>query len=190
MSPRLFIFTEGMSEVNYFEMFRKRGMRFSIITIKSADTDVEGIVRFCIRELRCRGFGEVRGDRAAIVFDVDRNTSERIMRAGQSAEDASMVMSNPSFEYWLLLHFTDSTKAMTQDDLEEALSGHLGRRYRKGEDYSRILTTDRVVLAVSRAEKRLPVSECTLEHCLRLYPSTMLHVLVSDLLNMQDEAGK
>lgn len=63
MAPRLFIFTEGKSEVMYFSMFRRRGMPISVIPIQAGNTDILGITEYCLRELRLRGFGDVDGDR-------------------------------------------------------------------------------------------------------------------------------
>lgn len=42
MAPRLFIFTEGKSEVMYFSMFRRRGMPISVIPIQAGNTDIWG----------------------------------------------------------------------------------------------------------------------------------------------------
>ena len=57
MAPRLFIFTEGKSEVMYFRM------PISVIPIQAGNTDILGITEYCLRELRLRGFGDVDGDR-------------------------------------------------------------------------------------------------------------------------------
>ena len=42
-----------------------------------------------------------------------------------------LFVSNPSFEVFLLMHFQDVKGRMSQDDMEDALSRHLGRRYDK-----------------------------------------------------------
>lgn len=71
-------------------------------------------------------------------------------------------------------------------EMEARLSRLLGRRYSKGEDLTRAITDGRIRDAIDRAERRLPRDSCTLEECFRREPSTMLHVLVSDLLEMSE----
>ena len=184
MAPRLFIFTEGKSEVLYFEMFRRRGMPVSVIPIQAGNTDVIGITEYCLRELRLRGFGDVDGDRAAIVFDRDLNALESIRRARDIAGEVMLFMSNPSFEYWLLLHFRDVTRAMTQREMEDMLGDLLGQRYSKGADLTRRLPDSGIRDAIGRAERGLPIGSCDIETCFDRTPSTMLHILVSELADL------
>lgn len=184
MAPRFFIFTEGKSEVLYFEMFRRRGMPVSVIPIQAGNTDIIGITEYCLNELRKRGFGEVSGDRAAIVFDRDRNKLEKILKAREMASEVRLFMSNPSLEYWLLLHFRDITKEMEQKDMEGLLGSLLGQKYSKGMDLTRRLPESGIHDAIRRAERRLPRDSCTVEACYVRTPSTMLHVLVSELAEL------
>lgn len=184
MAPRLFIFTEGKSEVMYFSMFRRRGMPISVIPIQAGNTDILGITEYCLREPRLRGFGDVDGDRAAIVFDRDLNSLGSVDEARRKAGEVNLFMSNPSFEYWLILHFRDVTRAMTQDEMEELLGDILGHTYSKGADITRRFSASGIREAVGRAEMRLPRDSCTVEACYGTTPSTMLHVLVSELVDV------
>ena len=186
MAPRWFVFTEGKSEVLYLSRFRARGMPVSVIPIQAGNTDIRGIADYCMRELELRGVGDVEGDRATIVFDRDRNTMDMIAEAERRCGDVGMLMSNPSYEHWLLLHFEDSTKPMDQREMEERLGRLLGRRYSKGEDLTRSITDGMIRDAIGRAERRLPKGSCTLEGCFGREPSTMLYVLVSELRGMSE----
>jgi len=61
-------------------------------------------------------------------------------------------MSNPKFEYWLLLHFEDGSGVRSSGDCSERLKKYLPN-YNKGIDIKRI-TPERILEAIYRAEKR------------------------------------
>ena len=184
MTPRFFVFTEGVTEKNYINGFRKRGMRMSVIGIQAGNTDPVGIVKYCLNELRQRGFGDVKGDDAAVVFDLDRNTLDKISEAEDLAATSGirLFMSNPSFEFWLLLHFKDYRKCEDQNTMETELSRRIGHKYAKGEDPSSLITEDMVNSAISRSESILP--DADLEACWKKCPSSMLHKLVAEILSL------
>lgn len=92
-----------------------------------------------------------------------------------------MYISNPSYEYWLCLHFEKPRGITAQDDLESQISKNLGRKYRKGEDLSRNITEDMVTQAISRASSVLRDEEDHIRRCLGTLPSTTLHILVKNL---------
>ncbi len=186
MAPRFFIFTEGVTEEKYLNSFRRRGMAMSVLVIQAGNTDPRGIISYCITELKLRGYGSVNGDRAAVVFDRDMNTSENLAEAKRLAAESGieMFMSNPSFEFWLLLHYEDVRRCMCQDELEELLTKIIGHRYSKGEDLSKKITIEMIRTAIRRSERLLPNPEVDL--CLSRCPSTMVHSLAKDLLSLSD----
>lgn len=184
MAPRLFVFTEGKTELQYLGRFRGRGMPVSVILVQAGSTDVAGIMRYCRNELAVRGYGGVEGDRAFVVFDLDRNPRDRVEETDRGSGDVGMLMSNPSFEYWLLLHFENLSVRLEQEEMEERLGRHLGRRYAKGEDITRLISDGMVDRAIARAERRLPGGRCSIPGCLEVCPSTMVHLLVRELREM------
>lgn len=182
LAPKFFIFVEGYSEVVYFNRFRVRNLPLCIRVVESKCNDCIGIVKDSIRKLNEFGFDPDR-DRAAVVFDVDRNGEKNIMRALNRCEEQGMDMyiSNPSYEYWLCLHFGRTRGITAQDDLEGQMSKNLGRKYQKGEDLSRSITEDMITQAVSRASSVLKDGEDHVCRCLKILPSTTLHILVKNL---------
>lgn len=188
LAPKFFIFVEGQSEVTYFNRFKTRNLPLCIRVVKSKRNDCTGIVEDSIKKLNEFGFDPDR-DRAAVVYDVDRNEKEKIMRALNRCEKQGidMYISNPSYEYWLCLHFERTRGVTAQDDLENQMSKNLGRKYQKGEDLSRNITEDMITQAISRASSILKNERDHIHKCLEILPSTTLHILVKNLRNCMAE---
>ncbi|WP_438035311.1 RloB family protein [Sorangium sp. So ce204] len=97
-------------------------------------------------------------DEMWLVFDVDcRSGSTRVTQVIQSSEDATrrgwnVAVSNPCFELWLLLHFSDDLTTVTEsgDSVEAAIRSILGG-YDKCRTPVRCLSAEALKQAVARA---------------------------------------
>lgn len=99
--------------------------------------------------------GLKRSDEAWLVVDKDLWTDEQLSQLlewAQSRDNYHFALSNPNFEYWLLLHFEDGTGIASSRDCSERLKRYLPG-YDKGID-PRKITRDRINDAVRRARER------------------------------------
>ena len=99
--------------------------------------------------------GITKTDEAWLVVDKDRWSDEQLVQLhewSQGASNRGFALSNPKFEYWLLLHFEDGTDIGTPRELSRRLRRHLPT-YDKGVD-GRKVTRGMTVQAVNRAKKR------------------------------------
>jgi hypothetical protein len=98
------------------------------------------------------------GDEAWLVVDTDCWTEVQLneLRTWVSQTDErhfrrGLALSDPKFEYWLLLHFEDSG-VVNSKDCTRKLKNHLPRYDKDIED--RDFSQERVQLAISRARRR------------------------------------
>jgi hypothetical protein len=96
-----------------------------------------------------------KSDEAWLVVDKDNWTDSQLQELHQwsrTADNYGFALSNPSFEYWLLLHFEDGTGISNAREC----SDHL-RRYLPDYDKSinsRKITREMIEEAISRASNR------------------------------------
>lgn len=96
----------------------------------------------------------LKSDEAWLVVDKDSWTDEQLLPLfewSQESEGNGFALSNPKFEYWLLLHFEDANINSSRQ-CSERLAKHLPA-YEKGID-SRKFTEHRIKQAVERARHR------------------------------------
>ncbi|HDL86606.1 MAG TPA: RloB domain-containing protein [Candidatus Acetothermia bacterium] len=94
-------------------------------------------------------------DEAWLVVDKDHWTDDQLAllhRWSESSERYGLAVSNPKFEYWLLLHFEDGGGIATSQACSERLKRYLPK-YSKGID-PRDFTPTRIRDAVRRAAAR------------------------------------
>lgn len=94
-------------------------------------------------------------DEAWIVVDKDHWTEDQLSALQQWAkksENHGFALSNPNFEYWLLLHFEDGNGLANSQECLIRLKRHLPS-YNKDIDNKRI-TLEHIAKAISRAKKR------------------------------------
>ena len=99
--------------------------------------------------------GITKTDEAWLVVDRDTWSEEDLLQLhkwSQGASNRGFALSNPKFEYWLLLHFEDGTELGTNRALSRRLRRHLPN-YDKGVD-ARKVTEAMIRQAVSRAKGR------------------------------------
>jgi len=114
----IYIICEGeKTEKQYFESFKRRYSNLNIMCIHEGYTDPKNIV-ICAKERKKQySIDKEKGDGIWCVFDVNSNTNAAIISAVEIAneEGIEIALSNPSFEFWYLLHY-------------EYRSGHIGRK--------------------------------------------------------------
>ena len=110
----ILIATEGKNktEKNYFQGFNKLLKGCNIIFSDGNNTDPVKIVKDAINTARNKDIESQQGDTIFAVFDTDFNKESQISEARKLAEknDVGLILSNPCFEVWLLLHFRYSTR--------------------------------------------------------------------------------
>lgn len=94
-------------------------------------------------------------DEAWLVVDKDQWTDDQLVQLhdwAQTGENFGFALSNPKFEYWLLLHFEDGNDIASARDCTDRLKRHL-TDYDKGID-ARKFTNERIAAAIRRAKLR------------------------------------
>ena len=114
----------------------------------------------------------------AVIMDTDRSGADalRELRSWCDRRGVMLLVSNPSFEVWLLMHFQDVSPSMDQRDLEHALTEHLGRRYEK----RRGIRPDRAMIsdAAERSRARIGSAGDPFEHVLSNPGTSTMHLLL------------
>ena len=177
----MLIVVEGRSEKTYFERFRTPESKIAVRIHESGNRTARGMTEKCIGLIERSGLDTETNDVIA-VFDADRSSPEEIEEAARSCSEngIQMYISNPSFEFWLLLHFEDNTATYIQDELEKRLEKHIGAKYKKSEGINKHITDENIKKAVVRSKKLLPDGDpCK---CKGTVPSTCLHILVERLM--------
>ena len=96
-----------------------------------------------------------KSDEAWLVVDKDQWTNGQLAQLNgwsQAANNYGFALSNPKFEYWLLLHFEDGTGIASSQDCSDRLKRHLPD-YDKGID-PRKFPRQTIDEAIRRAKQR------------------------------------
>ncbi|MCL2712749.1 MAG: RloB family protein [Methanomassiliicoccaceae archaeon] len=183
-SKRIVIIVEGRSEKIYFERFRTSESPIAIRIHESKDRTAEGMVAKCLHLIERSGLN-TDVDEVIAVFDADRNAVEDIEEAVKtcSKNNVTMYISNPSFEFWLLLHFEDDKTTYIQEDLEKRLEKYIKAEYKKSEGINRHIGHEHIEQAIARSKSLLPEGDPV--KCKNTMPSTCIHILVEKLINKQ-----
>ena len=132
---RILIACEGLvTERRYFEAIRQdlRLSRVEIFVVPHKGSDPHSVVVAAIdakREQEREGIWP-KGSSAWAVFDGDehiqnnrQNWNNAIQKASQ--KDINLAISNPSFEFWYLIHFQDHSANLTRVDALRLLKDHV-----------------------------------------------------------------
>lgn len=147
---------KGESEKKYFQALnQKYRNHYNIRFATGNETDPIGIVKNVEDSIRNMGLDTKNGDLFFCVIDADYDSSKEsvINKAKHRAKDKGIkvIISNPCFELWLLLHFTKTTKLMNSIEVERELKTYLSR-YKKGQlDFSKF--ESKIDEAVKRAKE-------------------------------------
>lgn len=119
---RFVIATEGQeTEPRYFSMFNSKHSTVQVVLLKGKRKTSPGQV---LDRLKKADIG--KKDQAWIVIDRDTWGEDELNQVfnGCKAKKYNMALSNPMFEYWLLLHFEEGNGVHT-GNVENRLKTHL-----------------------------------------------------------------
>ena len=115
------------TELEYFYMFRYDNPAIHIECLKSkhgaSPSQVLRNMKKCLKDLELQ-----EDDEAWLITDKDNwddNELTVLYQWAQTKENYHFALSNPSFEYWLLLHFEDGKKISNQKKCKERLKKHI-----------------------------------------------------------------
>ena len=145
--PKVLVITEGYTEKNYFEKYRERGAGYEVIVRKSPENTPNKILKFCINQINELGIDLRNGDFAFCVFDVDYNKEDSLNRVLSEARrrGIQIILSNPCFEIFFLLHFTDRIHHLsTPKETKEEMNLYVAD-YSETKDYWKRLLPERSI---------------------------------------------
>ena len=136
----IYIICEGAeTEVNYFRRFRTRYSSIDIRPVVSKHKSAVYLVERAADTIRHEPYYPEDGDQIWCVFDRNGNTNEELQKAERiaSRRGYSIAFSNPAFELWYLLHFTDQRAylADVKAVIDSLDADGCIPNYRKSDDY-------------------------------------------------------
>jgi hypothetical protein len=152
---RMFVIVaEGkVTEQEYFQLLNDESIiRVKCLRNRSNLTPKDALLR--VREY-VRNEPLRKHDEAWVVVDKDSWEEEHLDELhnwAQSRSNYGFALSNPKFEYWLLLHFEDGKGIVTSEQCSNQLDKYLPD-YDKHVD-ARKFTNERIKAATDRAKKR------------------------------------
>ena len=153
---KLFIIaTEGVkTEPRYFVLFNNRQSVIKVQCLRGkSESSPPQVLRRMAEYLRRESLKE--SDEAWLVVDKDQWTDEQLHQLhawAQSSENYGLALSNPKFEYWLLLHFEDGAGVSSSHACSERLKRYLPN-YDKDIGPGKI-TRGMIANAIQRAKQR------------------------------------
>ena len=145
--PVIYIICEGSeTEVNYFRKFKTRYSNIDIRPITSQYKSAIYLVERATDTIKQEPYYPEDGDQIWCVFDRNGNTNEELQKAEAIAirRGYSIAFSNPAFELWYLLHFTDQRAYLA--DAEAVIAkldadGCIPNYHKSGDYYNTLLPT-------------------------------------------------
>ena len=147
------------TESEYFSIFKDRNLVVHIKCLKGKDSSAPPQV-LARMEKYLREEGLKSSDEAWIVVDKDQWTDDQLSQLNewaQKADNYNFALSNPKFEFWLLLHFENGSGVSNSQTCSERLEHHLPR-YNKGINIRKI-SEGMIKAAIERA-KQLDTPVC------------------------------
>lgn len=150
-----FISVEGLAtEPQYFSIFNDLDLIIHVECLKgrneSSPIHVLQRMKKYLKETKLRA-----SDEAWLVVDKDQWTEEQLTKLhawSQEHNNYGFALSNPKFEYWLLLHFEDGANISSARECSQRLNRYLPD-YQKAID-TRKITQDMIDAAIRRAKGR------------------------------------
>ena len=122
--------TEGTkTEPLYFNLFNSENTIIHVKCLKhGSGSDPAKILKVLKKHIKDEGLQV--GDEAWVIVDRDKWTDGQLNNLhqwSQSAKNYGLAVSNPKFEYWLLLHFEDGSGITSPRTCSDRLRRHLPR---------------------------------------------------------------
>lgn len=128
----ILIAAEGSNKTEraYFLEFNRLQKKYKIIMAGGNNTDPVKIVQDAADSAKKKDLDLKSGDLVYAVFDTDVGKEKQIEKTRKIAknEKVGLILSNPCFELWLLMHFTFSTKSYSNN---KAVCDELMRKWPK-----------------------------------------------------------
>ena len=178
--------TEGTkTEVRYFSIFNNRNTVVHIEFLKkrgdSAPLQVLARMKNHLRKESLRD-----SDEAWLVVDKDQWTDDQLSELhewAQEADNYGFALSNPKFEFWLLLHFEDGSGVSNSQTCSKRLERYLPE-YDKDINMRKI-SDDMIEKAVERAKRR-DTPAC---HDWPKDTGTTVYRLVENIMKLRNSQG-
>lgn len=179
---KLFVIaTEGeKTEPQYFGMFNNL---CSVISIKCLTSSGDNSPDKVLKRMRkyIRDFELMSTDEAWIVVDKDQWNDDQLSELYNwtlSSDNYGLALSNPKFEYWLLLHFEDGKRIKSPLDCDNRLKKYI-KHYNKKLNFH-IFNIEQINQAIERAKSKdnPPCSDWP-----RTIGSTTVYRLVERIVN-------
>ena len=156
-SERILIVVEGSEcEPRYFRALRLQWRLSSIHVVPCAKgTDPRSIVRYAKDELAKAHMEKAPFKDVWVVFDHERHgDNPLLLQAMDMARGNSIkvALSNPSFEYWLILHFIHTTALMLNASAAIAILKQFIPNYEKA-DYNTELVMPHIGIAIDHGAR-------------------------------------
>lgn len=159
------IFCEGKTEKMYFSLFKsslKKDSKYNnlIIKIANASGNAKRVLDYAncfFKEDEARN--KYKNFDRYLVFDCDAppNIREVIEISKKSSNEYKLLISNPNFELWLLMHYENVNKKLTKSQINKKLKERMNvKKYLKGSTghISKIVGDgSRTILAIENAKK-------------------------------------
>lgn len=172
---RFIIAAEGkFTEREYFDMFRNiyyseaKSVKIDIKHINKGDSSAPLRVLQAMKNHISKE-GMKNGDQAWLVVDRDQyllGDLQKLHNWSETNTNYGFALSNPCFEYFLLLHFDECKKEKNKSEIMDKLKDYLPN-YRKHIDVSKIILTDKtnhdkyhkIKEAVKRAKEKYKTND-------------------------------
>ena len=148
------ISTEGtVTEPGYFRMFNNDTTILHVKVLKNKGSEPITVLREMKRFLREASLR--KDDEAWLVIDKDSWTDSQLTELYYwSITDPryGLAVSNPRFEYWLLLHFEEGNKISSPNNCSDRLKRHLP-------NYDKGIQPDKMIPGISEAIRRAEIKD-------------------------------
>ena len=167
MNPTFFVFCEGKTEAAYVDLLR-RSFRVPVeIIARVSDSNIsQPYIDRCKRDRFTTS-----EDKTFLMFDLDvPGMLERLRKI----KEAVLLLSNPSIEYWFLLHYKDTNKELSSAECLAKLKG-IDADYQKGvfSTAMKKVLIDAIENAVNRAKSKQSYSN----------PSSTIYFLADEIMS-------
>lgn len=157
--PIIYIICEGKeTETLYFKHFRSRNCLVDIVPIPSKHKAAEHLVKHAKSLISQSNYYPKDGDQLWCVFDRDDNKDHELQAAVVYAQKQgyNIAYSNPSFEYWYLIHFEKRNGYLKDSDTVIDIlkrNGYLANYEKSVDVYEQLQAHQQI--AIERAKERV-----------------------------------
>ncbi len=125
INPKFWVFCEGKTEKSYVEFLRAKYRLPIKIIPEILGTKISN--RLISKHISKKE--KHKKDKIFLLYDAD---VDYILQRLLQIKNAKLLASNPSIEYWFLLHYKNQTAMITEEDCIKQLSNRNKNTYKKG----------------------------------------------------------